>query len=98
MKVLSPDKAPNAQDPKAREKLDFWLREFDEQLMVKLNDQLSNNKMLTGENLSVVDFIVYCEIYQVLAMYERSLPQHLTKLHEWYETVGDLESIREVNK
>ena len=97
MKVLSPEKAPSPQDPKTKEKLDFWLREFDEQLMVKMNKQLTQCKMLTGEHLSVVDFIVYCEIYQVLAMYERSLPQHLTKLHEWYEAVGELDAIKEVN-
>ena len=53
--------------------------------------------MLTGDNLSVVDFIVYCEIYQVLAMYERPLPQYLTKLHEWYENVGEYEAIRDTN-
>ena len=63
MKVLSPEKAPSPQDPKTKEKLEFWLREFDEQLMVKMNKQLTANKMLTGEKLSVVDFIVYCEIY-----------------------------------
>ena len=65
--------------------------------MVKMNKQLTTCKMLTGDKLSVVDFIVYCEIYQVLAMYERPLPQYLTKLHEWYENVGEYEAIRDTN-
>lgn len=30
MKVLSPEKAPSPQDPKTKERLEFWLREFDE--------------------------------------------------------------------
>ena len=66
--------------------------------MVKMNSQLTQCKMLAGENLSVVDFIVYCEIYQVLAMYERTLPLHLTKLHEWYDNMSEIEAIKEVNK
>ena len=65
--------------------------------MVNLNEQLTKNKMLTGEKLSVVDFIVYCEIIQVLTMYERSLPRNLTKLCEWYEAVGEIDAIKEVN-
>ena len=45
----------------------------------------------------MVDFIVYCEIYQVLAMYERELPGHCNKLMEWYDTIGEIDAIKEVN-
>ena len=44
-----------------------------------------------------MDFIFYCEINQVRLMYDRELPQHLTKLHEWYEEVGDIEALKEVS-
>ena len=30
-------------------------------------------------------------------MYDRELPQHLTKLHEGYEEVGDIEALKEVS-
>ena len=66
--------------------------------MPKLNQQLDQSEWLTGDKLSVVDFILYCEIYQVLAMYERSLPGHLTHLNRWYDTLGEIDAIKEVNK
>ena len=49
----------------------MWLHEFDEQLIRKLNDELEKYKYLTGNKMSVVDIIVYCEIHQVLKMYGR---------------------------
>ena len=52
---------------------------------------------MTGDALSIVDFIFYCELNQVRLMYDRELPQHLTKLHEWYEEVGDIEALKEVS-
>ena len=64
-KVVS-DNPPNYQDSKVKEKLRVWLHEFDEQLISKLNDELNKYKYLTGSQMSVVDIIVYCEIYQVL--------------------------------
>lgn len=30
-------------------------------------------------------------------MYEWDIPQHYTKLHEWYEEVGDIEALKEVS-
>ena len=52
---------------------------------------------MTGNALSVVDFIFFCELNQVRLMYDWDLPQHLTKLHEWYEEVGDIEALKEVS-
>ena len=97
MRLLNPEKAPKQGDAKAQERLELWLHELDEQLLEKLNDQLQSSKYLTGNAISVVDFIFYCEINQVRMMYDRELPQHLTKLHEWYEEVGDIEALKEVS-
>ena len=45
----------------------------------------------------MIDFIFFCELNQVKMMYDREFPQHLTKLHEWYEEVGDIEPLKEVS-
>ena len=99
MKILNPDKAPNPNDPKAKERLQTWIYEFDSQLLEKLNLELSkpNNEYLTGAKVSVIDIVVHQEIHQVLAMYDRQLPQHLTKMHEWYEKVGEIEAVKNVS-
>ena len=52
---------------------------------------------MTGNALSIVDFIFFCELNQVCLMYEWDIPQHYTKLHEWYEEVGDIEALKEVS-
>ena len=43
------------------------------------------NAYLTGKELSYIDFIYFCEINQVLQMYSREIPQHMTKLMQWYD-------------
>ena len=45
----------------------------------------------------MIDIIVYCEIQQVLAMYDRPLPPHLTKLSEWYDKIGNLDSVKDIS-
>ena len=73
------------------------IHEFEEQIIVKFNAELDKYEYLTGAEFSVIDIMVYCEINQVLAMYERPLPPHLTKLNEWYDKVGNIESIKSVS-
>ena len=48
--------------------------------------------------MSFVDIVIYCEVNQVLAMYDRTIPQHETKLVEWYEMMGEDEIIKDINK
>ena len=64
--------------------------------MQKLNKELNKYEYLTGNKLSVVDFVVFCEIQQVLKMYGRHLPHHLSKLHEWYEKIEALPALAEI--
>ena len=71
MKKLNPQKAPNPNDPKAKERLQTWLYEFDQQLLEKLNIELNKYEYLTGPKISVIDIVVHQEIMQVLAMYDR---------------------------
>ena len=51
---------------------------------------------MTGSEFSVIDIIIFCEIQQILAMYERPIPPHLTKLNEWYDKIGALETMQGV--
>jgi hypothetical protein len=45
----------------------------------------------------VIDIIVYCEIFQVLALYDRTLPMHLEHLNRWYDEIGSLQQVKDVN-
>ena len=45
----------------------------------------------------MIDIIVYCEIQQVLAMYDRTLPPQLTKLNEWYDKIGNFASVEAIS-
>lgn len=38
MRLLKPEQAPKAGDAKAQEKLDIWLHELENELLVKIND------------------------------------------------------------
>ena len=71
MKLLAPEKAPKPNDPQVQQKLSVWLHEFDQQIIVRFNEELTKHQCLCGAKLSVIDIIVYCEIYQVLKMYKR---------------------------
>ena len=97
MRVLKPDKAPRKDDPKVQERLQLWLHEFEEQIIVKFNEELKKYEYLTGPEFSVIDIIVYCELKQVLTMYERPIPPHLSKLNEWFDKIDALESMQAVN-
>ena len=97
MFVIKPEQAPKPNDQKAKERLDLWLHELEKELLEKINAQLQKHKYMAGEGLSIVDFIFFCELNQVKLMYDREFPQHLTKLHEWYEEVGNIEPLKEVS-
>jgi hypothetical protein len=30
-------------------------------------------------------------------MYDREFPAHLSKLHDWYETMSDIEALKEIS-
>ena len=96
MRVLKPDSAPKKDDPKVKERLDLWLHEFEDQIIVKFNIELKKHEFLTGPEFSVIDIIVFCEIQQVVLMYERPIPAHLTKLNEWYDKINAFESTQSV--
>ena len=64
---------------------------------MRFNEELQKYQYLTGPKMTVIDIIAYCEINQVLAMYQRKIPQQLTKLVEWYENIGEIEAIKEMN-
>ena len=97
MHIIKPEQAPRPGDPEAKKKLDLMLYELEKELLEKINAQLQKHKYMAGEGLSIVDFIFFCELNQVKLLYDREFPQHLTKLHEWYEEVGDIESLKQVS-
>ena len=55
------------------------------------------NAYLTGMELSYIDFIYFCEINQMLQMYNREIPQDLTELKKWYEILESVEALKYVS-
>ena len=74
------------------------MAEFEQKRLTKLGELLDQHKYLTGNAVSFVDIVVYCEVYQVLSMYNRVIPPHMAKLSEWYDEMGESEVIKEVNQ
>ena len=55
------------------------------------------NAYLTGMELSYIDFIYFCEINQILQMYNREIPQDLTELKKWYDILESVEALKYVS-
>ena len=55
------------------------------------------NAYLTGMELSYIDFIYFCEINQMLQMYNREIPQDLTELKKWYDILESVEALKYVS-
>ena len=99
LKVLDPEKAPKSDNPKVLEKLKLRFVEFEKQRLTKLNEQLgqANHRYLTGDKQSVVDIILYCEIFEVLTLYGRTVPMHLEHLNRWYDEIGSIQQVKDYN-
>lgn len=72
------------------------LHEFEEQIITKFEKELGKYEWIAGPKMSIIDIIVYCELHQVIAMYERPIPHQLAKLNEWYEKMSELDCVKEV--
>ena len=97
LKVLDPQNAPDASNADVKRKVEMRMAEFEQKRLTKLGELLDQHKNLTGDQVSFIDIVVYCEINQVLAMYDRTIPQHMAKLCEWYDEMSENEIIKEVN-
>ena len=53
-------KSPNVEDD---------LKEFFEQILGKLEEKLAVQKYLTGEKITIIDIMFYCEIVTILKLY-----------------------------
>ena len=98
LKVLDPSSAPDTSNPEVKKKVEIRMAEFEQKRLTKLGELLDQHKYLTGNAVSFVDIVVYCEVYQVLSMYNRVIPPHMAKLSEWYDEMGESEVIKEVNQ
>ena len=99
LKVLDPENAPDTSNADVKRKVEVRMAEFEKKRLSKLGELLKDDqKYLTGSQMSFVDIVIYCEVNQVLAMYDRTIPQHETKLVEWYEMMGEDEIIKDVSK
>jgi len=100
LRKTDPEKVKDPNSPEAKNLLDIWWHEFNEKLVDKFNKELlkPGHTYLTGSEISVIDIIVYCEIFQVLAMYNHTLPERMDKLIDWYEKVGAIEAVKEVSQ
>ena len=74
------------------------LQEFFDQILNKLEEKLSRQKYLTGEKLTIIDIMFYCEIVTILKMYNKEVPRdQCACLHEWFETLSKNPALMEMD-
>lgn len=62
-KVLAPERAPKPDDQNAQNRLKEFMFVFLDNLLKQLNAELEKYKYMTGPELSILDIILYCEIF-----------------------------------
>ena len=79
--------------------IDDELTEFFEPILGKLEEQLVRKTFLTGEKMTVIDIMFYCEIVTILKLYNREIPRdNCSLVANWYENIAKDPAIQEVDK
>ena len=90
-----------AEDDKKRKRNDArisqHLTDFFGVVLNNIDDYLTDMGFMTGPHISVVDIMVYCEIFTICELYRREVPAHLTKLSNWFELLSKEEALQRVN-
>lgn len=47
--------------------------------------------------MSVVDFLIYCEMFQIKSLYHKEVPNMLPNLSTWYDLMEKEECFKQVN-
>ena len=50
------------------------LDEFFDIILLKCNQRLSKTKYMTGNKITIIDIMIYCEIQTILKLYQRTIP------------------------
>ena len=83
---------------KDEKKIKVLLKEFFDIILKRYNDELAEQKYMTGENVSVVDIQMYIEISTILTMYDKKIPAFYAKLIMWYEEFQGMEQIKALDE
>ena len=79
--------------------IDDEITEFFEPILGKLEEQLVKKTYLTGEKMTVIDIMFYCEIVTILKLYHREIPRdNCSLVANWYENIAKDPAIQEVDR
>ena len=72
------------------------LKEFFDQILSRLEEKLITLKYLTGEKMTFIDVMVYCEIRTVMRLYKREiLKEESPNLANWYDELSQTDAVAE---
>ena len=71
--------------------------EYNDQLLKVYDESLKKNNFLTGEQITFVDIIVYCEIETIIKMTRETIPVYYAALSAWYDKISELAAIKHCN-
>ena len=76
----------------AIEHLNEDLDEFMEMILPKINSKLEKTAYVTGQKLTIIDVMIYCDIQTVLKLYRRDIESsksNLKALKNWHISLGE---------
>ena len=86
------------QNSKKQADIDDELNEFFDPILGKLEETLVRKKYLTGEKITVIDIMFYCEIVTILKLYSREIPRdHCSCVADWFNNIAAEAAIVEVD-
>ena len=66
-------------------------------ILTKVDAYLIKGSYITGPKITIVDIMIICEIETICKMYNRELPQNLSKLADWYERLSSERALKKVS-
>ena len=66
-------------------------------MLQDVDNYLTDMGYVTGPNLSIVDIMLYFEIYTICVMYRREIPTRFKKLKNWYNLLTTQEALIKMN-
>ena len=87
------------QNSKKQADIDDELNEFFDPILGKLEETLVRKKYLTGDKITVIDIMFYCEIVTILQLYDREISRdHCSCVADWFNNIAQEAPIQEVDK
>ena len=74
------------------------MSEFFDHILSRLEEKLVELTYLTGEKMTIVDIMVYCEIKTILKLYKREISAEKSEnLLKWYEELSQNKFVKEID-